>query len=114
MTSRRTAFVPRILLSTVFLGVVPACALAACSSTDNFVALAVIAFDADSGEEAEVLGVASDAFNDDSLIALADIGFRSDTDPDATDANDGSEAGDGASDSKSDVPLGVAADAFSG
>lgn len=101
-SKRRTAFVPRIVLSTVFLGVVPACVIA-CSSDDG-------------GGKTVTQGVAADAFSvgaafvaETGFIALADIGFIDTASPDDA-ASDATEAGDAAG----DAPLGVAADGFSG
>lgn len=101
---RSTAFVPRIVLTGAFLGVVPACALAACSSSSNGappdqVGVANIGFDTgtDAGKDV-VFGVADTSFccdtkPDDVLVVLADIGFRSDADADALDGDDDARDG---------------------
>ncbi len=85
--ARRTArVVPGLVLSASFLGVVPACALVACGGTET----------RDGGADAQVDGVAADAFLGVAAVAyccfdamgVADVGFVVDAaDGDAPDGD---------------------------
>lgn len=90
--AKKTSFVPSMLLKYSFLGVVPACAagVAACSSSHD-VALAMIAFDAADAEVEADAPADTKVDSDSTIVALADIGFRSDTTE--GDANDAAETG---------------------
>ncbi len=90
---RKSAFVPRVLVRTAIVGVIPACAVACGSSTENsapaadagrdagFQGVAAVAYQAyDSGLDGKAvattfLGVADAAFRPDSGGAGVDAGF---------------------------------------
>lgn len=101
MPKKTSAFVPRMILKFSFLGVIPVCAVgvAACSSSSSHdVALAIIAFDAaddgaDAREDADADATPTDTNPETTIVALADIGFRSDTSDAGDDVKDTSDTG---------------------
>lgn len=92
---RKSAFVPRVLVRTAIVGVIPACALACGGSTESSTPIA------DAGHDAGFLGVAAVAFQAyDSAV------------PDAMDSSSESGAPDASGDSAPNGFLGVAAVAY--
>jgi len=87
---RSSRFVPRLVFSTAFVGVVPACVVAACGSDEN----------TSNQPDVQAYGVAALAYQGYDQLSVADLGYgdgRSDSAADATpDAPaDGKTDGDG-------------------
>jgi hypothetical protein len=87
---RHAAFVPRVLLGAAAIGVIPACAIAACGGETSsqpegldsgVIALAMVGFDAARDRDGDP---------DVEIVALAMVGFdaAADADADARDATD--------------------------
>jgi hypothetical protein len=125
--TRKTAFVPRIIFSTVFASVVPACVIA-CGGSDSGTAVqgdtgfsvADVGFDTRKSDTL-VASVAADSFGVgvafDTGFSVADVGFDTagdgkgdGTGDSPSDTNDASDASDA---TKKDFGFGVAAEAFS-
>jgi hypothetical protein len=84
-TRRRTAFVPRLILRTAIAGVIPACALLGCSSSDSSPSgsddTGIFNGVADAGYGDTRFGVADTSYRD--VPAVADAAYG-----DTNDAND--------------------------